>query len=82
MSMRKVFDVGSTTPADQAGIRTGDLLLAANGDPIASVDDLQRVMVLGGSPELRLDVLREKRREQIVVFPGRPSGAGRLRPGG
>ncbi len=68
----KVVDVGSASPAGQAGIRTGDLLLAANGDSIASVDDLQRILVLGGSPELRLEVLRDQRREQIVVRPGGP----------
>ena len=31
-------------PADRAGLRAGDLLLTAGGDPVAIAQDLQRLM--------------------------------------
>ncbi len=65
----RVFRVGASTPAEAAGLRDGDLLLAANETPIASVDDLQRVLVLGRSTEVRLDVMRGATRHAIVARP-------------
>jgi S1-C subfamily serine protease len=65
----RVFRVGSSTPADAAGLRDGDLLLTANGSPIGSIDDLQRVMVLARSPEVRLGVLRQGKQQELVARP-------------
>jgi S1-C subfamily serine protease len=65
----QVFRVGSPSPAEAAGLRDGDLLLTANGSPVASVDDLQRVMVLAGSPEVRLGVLRQGKLHELVARP-------------
>jgi serine protease Do len=64
-----VLQVGSSTPADRAGLRVDDRLLFANGEALGSIDDLQRVMVLAESKEIRLDVLRGKERKEIVVRP-------------
>jgi S1-C subfamily serine protease len=66
----RVFSVATATPAETAGLRDGDILLAANGSTVASVDDLQRVMVLAGAPEIALDVLRGRARHALVVRPG------------
>jgi S1-C subfamily serine protease len=65
----RVFRVGPTTPAERAGLCEGDLLLAANGEPLSTIDDLQRVMVLAPSPEVRLEVLRAHRRYELTARP-------------
>jgi S1-C subfamily serine protease len=65
----RVYDVGTDTPAERAGLRRGDLLLAANDSPIASVDDLQRIMTLSEASEVRLDLLRERTRHSLVAHP-------------
>ena len=40
----RVSQVVSGTPADRAGLRTGDLLLTAAGKPVEKAQDLQRLM--------------------------------------
>jgi len=71
----RVMGVGSGTPADESGLRKDDVLLAANGRPVATVDDLQRVIVLSG-PEVRLAVRRGSEDRQLLVRPApRPRAA-------
>jgi S1-C subfamily serine protease len=65
----RVHGIGTGTPAAAAGLDEGDILLGADGSALASVDDLQRVMVLSGEPELRLDVLRHGERRAVTVRP-------------
>jgi serine protease Do len=65
----RIFEVSPSTPAAAAGLKDGDLLLTADGVPLASVDDLQRVMVLGGRPAVVLDLYRDRRRTTLEVKP-------------
>ncbi len=65
----RVFRVGRDTPADVAGMREDDLVLAANGESVASIDDLQRVMVLSGAPQVQLRVLRGGKRHELLARP-------------
>jgi len=65
----RVLDVNATEPADRAGVREGDLLISANGSPVSSVDDLQRVMVLDQGGELKLEVWRDQQRREVLVRP-------------
>ncbi len=71
----RVHGVGNGTPAASAGIRRGDLLLSANGSPVFGIDDLQRVMVLSGTPELLLELLRGKQRQALSARPEPPRRA-------
>ncbi|MEW6367542.1 MAG: trypsin-like peptidase domain-containing protein [Acidobacteriota bacterium] len=71
----RVFGVNASTPAHEAGLREGDLLLSANGNPLASVDDLQRTLVLGRAEELRLVLLRNHQRLEIVLRPAAHAAA-------
>jgi S1-C subfamily serine protease len=73
-----LHEVGSGTPAERAGLRAGDLLLRAAGQPLASIDDLQRVMVLGEVSEIELELSPEDgsgERERRTVRPGPPRKA-------
>ncbi|MGC4120939.1 MAG: trypsin-like peptidase domain-containing protein [Myxococcales bacterium] len=65
----RIHEVVDDTPALVAGLRQGDLVLSADAQALSTVDDLQRVMVLGGAQELKLEVLRSHRRERLSVQP-------------
>jgi S1-C subfamily serine protease len=71
----RVLQVGTGTPAERSGLRPDDVLLAANGAPVATVDDLQRVIVLAGPPEIRLDVWRGAKRHELFIRPGEARAA-------
>jgi serine protease Do len=70
----RVLEIVEGSPAQAAGIAQGDLLVAANGSPVQTLDDLQRVMVLAPAPEIRLEVLRGDRRRTLAIRP-RPRAA-------
>jgi serine protease Do len=65
----RVLEVAPGQPAERAGLRKGDLILRANAQPVASVDDLVRTMVLGGAQELTLSLLRQGAARTIAVRP-------------
>ena len=58
------------SPARRAGLREGDVIVALDGQPVAGVDDLHRVLSdvrAGGRSELT--VLRGTERLQIGIVP-------------
>jgi serine protease Do len=56
----EVVEVVADGPAARAGIRPEDLVVAVDGTPITTVDDLQRLMTAERIEErVRLDVVRE-----------------------
>jgi S1-C subfamily serine protease len=68
----RILGVEKDAPADRAGLAKGDLLLRANGEPTATLDDLQRALALSAGPELLLEVLRG---EEIRALRVRPEAA-------
>ena len=58
------------SPADRAGLRPEDLVLALDGTPIAAVEDLQRLMAeeLIDEP-VDVVVLRQGRRRELEIVP-------------
>ena len=66
----EVVEVVSGSPADRAGIRPEDLILAVNGTPTGRVEDLQRLMVaeLIGSP-VTVRILRAGRPLELELVP-------------
>jgi len=71
----RVYGVESGSPASGAGLREGDLIVRADDQPLFSIDDLQRVMVLGGRPEIELEIFRQSERRRIAVRPEQPKEA-------
>ncbi len=65
----RVLRVEAGTPADEGGLRAGDVLVRADGGEVVTLDDLQRAMVLSGTPELELEVLREGALRQLTLRP-------------
>jgi len=65
----RIVRVEADTPAADGGLSGGDLLLAANRTPVATLDDLARVLVLGHPSALDIEVLRGGVRRSVVVHP-------------
>jgi serine protease Do len=65
----RVMRVEGGTPAQEAGLRPEDLLLAVDGRSVSSVDDVQRLMALAAAPEVQLDVLRQGERQRLRARP-------------
>jgi serine protease Do len=80
----RVVEVVEGSPAQQAGLRKEDLLLAAGEAPIHTLDDLQRAMVLAPGAEIAVEVLRGGRCQRVGIRPldsGRaPLDSGRASP--
>ena len=65
-----VAAVEPSGPADRAGIRSGDVLLAVDGQPVTGSDDLIRILTgdkIGGRVEV--DLLRDGRRQKVQLKP-------------
>jgi S1-C subfamily serine protease len=66
----EVVEIVAGSPADRAGIRPEDLILAVNGTPVTRVEDLQRLMVaeLIGVP-VTVRLLRAGRPVELELVP-------------
>jgi len=65
----RILEVVAGSPAAAAGLAAGDLLVAAGGGPVETLDDLVRVMVLGHPPEIAARVLREGALRALAIRP-------------
>jgi S1-C subfamily serine protease len=66
----EVVEVVPGSPAEAAGLRAEDLILALDGTAVAKVEDVQRLLVgdrIGA--KLALDVLRSGRRLELPLVP-------------
>lgn len=65
-----VNDVTDETPASRGGLRTGDVIVLANGQPVTTLKQLQEaVMVRSSSGErsVPLVVVREKHQQKVTI---------------
>lgn len=69
-----VFQVDAESPADVSGIRPGDVLVALDGKPLSSVEQLKgAIMDAGPGARIRLEVWREEgSRELRATLRARP----------
>ena len=65
-----VAGVDPGSPARRAGLLPGDLIVAAEGQPVPDIDALHRLLTEStiGQP-LRLDVIRLTQRREVIVTP-------------
>jgi S1-C subfamily serine protease len=68
----RILEVVAGSPAAEAGLRPGDLVVGAGGSPVETLDDVVRVMVLGLPPELALDVRRGGEPRVLRIRPRPP----------
>jgi S1-C subfamily serine protease len=71
----RVLEVVDGSPARAAGLARDDLLLAAGGRPVETLDDLQRVLVLAPDGEIAVEALRGGRRVPLSIRPRREARA-------
>jgi serine protease Do len=66
-----VSGVADDSPADKAGLKDGDVILAFNGDAVASPDELRGlVRAAGAGSTAKLDVVRDGKKMTIDVTLG------------
>ncbi|MCB9602848.1 MAG: CPBP family intramembrane metalloprotease [Sandaracinus sp.] len=68
-------------PADRAGLRAGDVVVAIDGEAIDDVDALQRAVREGPMAARTFEVRRDGTPIEIQVTPERGTTRGTLRPG-
>jgi S1-C subfamily serine protease len=66
----EVIEVMASTPAERAGLRTEDLIVEVDGEPVGAVDDLQRLMVADtiGRP-IAVRAVRHGRELSLTLVP-------------
>jgi S1-C subfamily serine protease len=67
----EVVSVEENGPAHRAGLREGDLIVTLNGQSIATVDDIHRLLT--GQPAgsvIKLTILRSLERREVQVVSG------------
>lgn len=71
----QVISVERGSPAETAGLREGDIIIGFDGRPIASIDDLHRLLTEErvGKPAL-LQVLRRAEKVELMVTPREAPG--------
>ena len=57
--------------ADEAGVRAGDTVLAANGTPVATFDQLRRIVGQSGGKPLTLEIWRDGKTLDLTLNPKR-----------
>jgi S1-C subfamily serine protease len=66
-----VLRIENGSPADRAGLREGDVIVAFAGQPIAGVDDLHRLLTdTQVGVRNQITVLRRTERLELAVVPG------------
>lgn len=68
-----VHAVEDGSPADRAGLEDGDLIVAAGGRDVASIDDLYEQLDAAAGAELELRVVRGVEELDLVVALGEPA---------
>jgi len=68
-AMVAIIDVRADSPAEQAGLKTGDFIKAINGQEVALEEDVQTMISPLAGQEVTLLVDREKTEVTMVVVP-------------
>jgi putative serine protease PepD len=72
----RIEDVRAGSPAEDAGLQAGDLVTQANGEDVASPDDLQQIVSeQDPGDELQLQVTRDGDEEDVTATLGERPGA-------
>lgn len=76
-----ITDVVAGSPAEQSGLRVGDILLAVNDEPLTVAERLSEVIRANPDVPIRLQVLRGSETVEISVTPRMDAQEGRPKIG-
>jgi len=74
----KISEVKPQTPAAEAGIKAGDLLIEANGQPVSTSKPITTVILASQGKPVTIKVQRNGQVETVVVTPRQIDGAYRM----
>jgi len=78
-----VASVVPKSPAEKAGLRQHDIIVAVNGEPISDLKALQKVVAEGGKKPIELKIIRLAKEQTVKVTPEeRPADAPQAATGG
>lgn len=60
---------GSVSPARDAGLAAGDIILSVNGQEVTSNDDLQKQIALSAGGAVQMEVLQSSGQKTVTVTP-------------
>ncbi len=72
---------GTVSPAEEAGIKKGDIVTELNGTPIEGAEELRRAVEEGGGNAVRLTVLRDGGVVTLTLYPALCAEDNRYRAG-
>ncbi|HXF75127.1 MAG TPA: PDZ domain-containing protein, partial [Methylomirabilota bacterium] len=65
-----VISLEKPSPAERAGLREGDLIVALDDAPVRGVDDLHKLLTEARIGErCRVTVLRQAQKTELIVVP-------------
>jgi hypothetical protein len=68
-----ILGIGRDSPADRSGLMAGDVLVTVDGQPVSSVDEVERRLMAARGLTIELGVLRSGQRRKLeVVRSDRP----------
>lgn len=62
-----VLRLGVGTPAQRAGLREGDVIVAADGHEVANVNALQMMFARAADHSIKLDLIRRRERKTVTL---------------
>ncbi len=72
---------GSRRPAEEAGLKAGDLILAADSVALGSIEDLTAALERSGGKEMRLTLSRDGKTMELGVLPAKDKKTGKFKIG-
>jgi regulator of sigma E protease len=65
----QVGEIQAGSPAQEAGLKTGDVFLKVNGQPVGSPQAVQQVIFRSGGKPVELEVMRQRETHTVAVAP-------------
>jgi membrane-associated protease RseP (regulator of RpoE activity) len=63
------LDAGTQSPAQKAGLRSGDRIVAVDGDQVASFEELRAALQGKGDEEITIDIVRDGQALSVQATP-------------
>jgi regulator of sigma E protease len=73
-----LLQISAGEPAERAGFKSGDVVLAVNGEPIAMSFQLRDAIAKHPEQPITITIRRDGKKEDITVTPARAGSIGRL----